>query len=82
MDYIGVVAATFKEKRRKIFTVVDKCLAMCPFLDMFRRYLRVGSYSKVQIAGLLEDGELVGVAPGGARECLFDNDLSVLWNQR
>ena len=82
VDYIGLVATVAKQKKRKMFTVVDRCLAMLPGLDMFRRYLRVGSFSKVKIAGLLEEGELVGVAPGGARECLFDQDLSVLWNER
>ena len=49
---------------------------------MFRHHMRVGSFSKVKIAGLLDAGELVGVSPGGARECLFDHDCSVLWNNR
>ena len=43
---------------------------------------RIGSYSKVQLVGLLDRGELVGVAPGGCRECLFDRDSEVLWNKR
>ena len=82
VDYIGLVATVSKHKQRRMYTVVDRCLAMMPGLNMFRKYLRVGSFSKVRIAGLLEEGELVGVAPGGARECLFDHDLSVMWNER
>ena len=49
---------------------------------MFKSNLKVGSFSKVRIAGLLESGHLVGVAPGGARECLFDYDCQVLWKKR
>merc|ERR1719300_2268829 len=55
---------------------------MMPCLDMFRTHMRVGAFSKVKIAGLLEEGELVGVAPGGGRECLFDSNCSVMWNNR
>ena len=43
---------------------------------------RVGSYSKVHLAALLDRGELVGVAPGGGRECLLDTECSVLWHNR
>ena len=43
---------------------------------------RVGSYSKVHLAALLDQGELVGVAPGGGRECLLDTECSVLWHNR
>ena len=62
--------------------MTDRCLEILPGLDMFRHHMRVGSFSKVKIANLLEAGELVGVSPGGARECLFDHDCSVLWNNR
>jgi len=82
VDYIGVVARVFKETDRRIYTVTDRCLEILPGLDMFRHHMRVGSFSKVKIAGLLDAGELVGVSPGGARECLFDHDCSVLWNNR
>ena len=67
---------------RKVYSVVDKCLTFLPGLEMFKSNLKVGSFSKVRIAGLLESGHLVGVAPGGARECLFDYDCQVLWKKR
>ena len=67
---------------RKVYSVVDKCLTFLPGLEMFKSNLNVGSFSKVRIAGLLESGHLVGVAPGGARECLFDYDCQVLWKKR
>ena len=82
VDYIGLVARIYRDTERRVFTVTDRCLEILPGLDMFRHHMRVGSFSKVKIASLLEAGELVGVSPGGARECLFDHDCSVLWNNR
>jgi len=82
VDYIGLVARIYLETNRRVYSVVDRCLNMMPCLDMFRTHMRVGAFSKVKIAGLLEEGELVGVAPGGGRECLFDSNCSVMWNNR
>ena len=67
---------------RSVYSVVDSCLTFLPGLESFKANMRVNSFSKVQIAGLLEAGQLVGVAPGGARECLFDHDCQVLWRKR
>ena len=36
----------------------------------------------MDFTGLLQEGELVGVSPGGARECLFDDNCSLMWNNR
>ena len=98
VDYIGLVSQIYLDKERRVYSVVDRCLAFMPMLQMFREHLRwdhvlsgaavltnvirIGSYSKVQLVGLLDRGELVGVAPGGGRECLFDRDSEVLWNKR
>lgn len=82
VDYFGLIAEVFKRDGRIINTVVDKCLLKVPGLGRVRKYLRCGAFSKVQCAGLLDDGELVGLAPGGSREALFDDSYSVCWRQR
>ena len=39
-------------------------------------------WSRDHYASLLEAGQLVGVAVGGAEEALFDWDYDLLWGQR
>lgn len=82
VDYLGLLAQLHLKTGRRVSTVVDKCLQYLPGLKMFIAHLRCGSFSKVQLAGLLEAGELVGVSPGGARECIFDDNCSVMWRNR
>ena len=82
VDYLGLLAQLHLSTGRKVWSVVDKCLQYLPGLEMFATHLRCGAYSKVKLAGLLEAGELVGVSPGGARECLFDDTCSVMWRNR
>jgi len=82
VDYFGLMAEVFKRDGRIINTVVDRCLEHMPGLDNLRGTLKFGALSKVRCAGLLEDGELVGLAPGGSREALFDDTYSVCWGER
>ena len=97
VDYMGLVARLLRDTGRRVVSVVDRCLDLLPGLDMVREHMRwrhafkytscmshcrVGSYSKVHLAALLDQGELVGVAPGGGRECLLDTECSVLWHNR
>ena len=62
--------------------MVDRCLTRLPLLEMFTTHLRCGAYSKARLAALLTEGELVGVSPGGARECLFDHNFDLRWHNR
>ena len=82
VDYLGLVARIYLTTGRKVWSVVDRCLHYLPGLEMFATHLRCGSYSKVSVAGLLEEGQLVGVSPGGARECLFDHSCDLMWSRR
>jgi len=82
VDYIGLIAEVLGRDGRLINSVVDRSLHRVPCLGAFRKHLRVGAFSKVEVAGLLEDGQLVGIAPGGSREALFDDSYSVLWGER
>ena len=45
VDYIGLVSQICLEKDRRVYSVVDRCLAFMPMLQMFREHLRwvVGS---------------------------------------
>eukprot|EP00091_Calanus_sinicus_P005292 TRINITY_DN15728_c0_g1_i1.p1 TRINITY_DN15728_c0_g1~~TRINITY_DN15728_c0_g1_i1.p1 ORF type:complete len:275 (-),score=61.12 TRINITY_DN15728_c0_g1_i1:443-1267(-) len=82
VDYMGLVAEVFRRDGRVINSVVDRSLHYVPGLGRFRKHLGIGAFSKVHVAGLLEDGELVGIAPGGSREALFDDSYSVFWGER
>ena len=82
VDYLGLVARLHLKTGRRVWSVVDRCLQSLPLLEMFSRHLRCGAYSKARLAGLLSEGELVGVAPGGARECLFDHKFDLSWDNR
>ena len=79
LDYLGLVARLHLNTGRRVWSVVDRCLQWLPLLEMFTTHLRCGAYSK---AGLLCEGELVGVSPGGARECLFDHNFDLRWHNR
>ena len=82
VDYVGLVARLHLDTGRRVWSVIDRCLASLPFLEMFTTHLRCGAYSKARLAGLLTEGELVGVSPGGARECLFDHNCDLSWHNR
>ena len=82
LDYLGLVARLHLNTGRRVWSVMDRCLEFLPGLEMFRTHLRCGAYSKARLAGLLTQGELVGVSPGGARECLFDHNLDISWSNR
>ena len=82
VDYLGLVARLHLDTGRRVWSVIDRYLASLPFLEMFTTHLRCGAYSKARLAGLLTEGELVGVSPGGARECLFDHNCELSWHNR
>ena len=67
VNYFRLIAEVFKRDGRIINTMLDKCLLRVPGLGRACKYLRCGAFSKVQCAGLLDDGELVGLAPGVQR---------------
>ena len=40
VDYIGLVSQIYLEKDQRVYSVVDRCLAFMPMLQMFREHLR------------------------------------------
>ena len=82
VDYFGLIAKVFSRDHRMVFSVVDKCLHMIPGLSRVQRHLQCESFSRVECASKLMDGAIIGVAPGGSREALFDDSYEVLWENR
>ena len=82
LDYLGLLARLHLKTGRRVWSVMDRCLQSLPLLEMFTTHLRVGAFSKTRLASLLTEGQLVGVAPGGAREALFDHNSHLSWENR
>eukprot|EP00092_Neocalanus_flemingeri_P026064 GFUD01028249.1.p1 GENE.GFUD01028249.1~~GFUD01028249.1.p1 ORF type:complete len:554 (-),score=127.64 GFUD01028249.1:124-1785(-) len=82
VDYLGLIAEVFNRDGRVINSVVDRCLSNVPGSGYIKKYFKCDAFSKVQCAGLLESGQLVGIAPGGSREALFDASYGVYWGKR
>ena len=40
VDYMGLVARLLRDSGRRVVSVVDRCLAFMPMLQMFREHLR------------------------------------------
>ena len=74
VDYFGLIAELWLQKGRVVHSVVDRSLAQMPFWHEVESHLRVTSAGKGYCVDLLENGELLGVAVGGAREAMFDHD--------
>ena len=82
VDYFGLVAKIYKRDGRIINTIVDRCLLMLPGFDNVQKYLKASANGKGYCVDLLENGELLAVAPGGSREALFDERYSADWGDR
>jgi len=83
VDYWGLLTQVYKREGRMIKSVVDKNLvAYLPLSGIIRKSFHCDAYSKVSCVDLLDDGYLVGVAPGGARECMFDDSYNLMWGKR
>jgi hypothetical protein len=83
IDYWGLVCQVYKRDRRLITTIVDmKLVNNLPFSGIIMKCFKCDALSKVSCVDLLDDGHLIGVAPGGAREAMYDTDYDVLWGKR
>ena len=82
VDYIGLLARLYLRDGRLVHSVVDRSLAQMPLWHEVESHLRVTSAGKGYCVDLLENGELLGVAVGGAREAMFDHDYSANWGGR
>ena len=82
IDYIALVSQLYLRDGRMVHSVVDKFLPSIPGWDLLERDLKLTAAGKGYLVDLLENGEIMGVAVGGAREALFDWDYSVDWGTR
>ena len=65
-----------------VIVIGGRCLTQLPGWEDAERHLQLGAGGKGHYVDLLEHGELMGVAVGGAREALFDSDYSADWGGR
>ena len=77
VDYMGLVAELYRRDKRLIYTVVDRSLACVPGFKTCKRLLRMVTDGRERCVDLLRRGEIVGVAPGGAREALFGDGYTL-----
>jgi len=83
VDYFGLVGEIWLSKGRVVSSVVDRSLMQIPLMENFRTHFKLFPGSVDSCSELLESGELLGIAPGGAYESLFgDSNYPVLWQQR
>jgi len=82
VDYFGLVAKLYARDGRMVNTIVDRCLTALPGYQNVEKYLKASAGGKGYCVDLLENGELLAVAPGGSREALFDESYSADWGDR
>jgi len=82
MDYLALVSKLYLRDGRMVHSVVDRFLPSVPGWDLLEKDLKLTAAGKGFFVDLLENGELMGVAVGGAREALFDHDYAVDWGTR
>jgi len=87
VDYFGLVGEIWLSRGRFMSSVVDrtldKTIKETLKLDKLSKYLNLFPGTVDSCAELLQSGELLGIAPGGAYESLFgDTSYPVLWQSR
>jgi len=87
VDYFGLVGKIWLSQGRMMCSVVDRSLdkTINEILNIneLSKYLKMFPGSVDSCADLLQSGELLGIAPGGAYESLFgDYNYPVLWQSR
>jgi len=82
VDYISLVAKLYLRDGRLVNSVVDKTFQNMPLWEEAQRHFKMTSNGKGYCVDLLENGELLGVAVGGAKEACFDSDYSADWGNR
>lgn len=82
VDYFGLIAEIQLKHGRVVKSVVDRCLTVLPGFHLFEKYLGCFCQGREHCVTLLQDGELMGVAPGGSREALLSQEYTVQWGSR
>jgi len=82
IDYISLVSKLYLRDGRMVNSVVDKFLTGLPYWSDIETHFKLTTGGKGYCVDLLENGEIMGVAVGGAREALFDFDYNTEWSCR
>ncbi|EMP31792.1 Transmembrane protein 68 [Chelonia mydas] len=83
IDYHFFVCNLYIQKGRVSYSVVERLLYMIPGLQLYFKLLTAVNGGREQCVEILKKGNLLGVAPGGARESFFsDENYGVLWGNR
>ncbi|XP_059580071.1 monoacylglycerol/Diacylglycerol O-acyltransferase isoform X1 [Alligator mississippiensis] len=83
VDYIFFVARYFILTHRMCVSVVDHVLHKLPGFKLLLEFLKVLHGTREECMNALKNGELVGIAPGGAREAFFsDKTYKLVWDHR
>ncbi|XP_050794879.1 transmembrane protein 68-like [Gopherus flavomarginatus] len=83
VDYDFFVWNLYIQMGRVSYSVVDHGLRMIPGLQLYLKLLPAVYGGREQCVEILKKGNLLGVAPGGARESFFsDENYGILWGNR
>uniref|UniRef100_A0A7M4FDZ1 Transmembrane protein 68-like n=1 Tax=Crocodylus porosus TaxID=8502 RepID=A0A7M4FDZ1_CROPO len=83
VDYVFFVVRYFILTHRMCVSVVDHILHKLPGFKLLLEFLKVPHGTREDCMIALKNGELVGIAPGGAREAFFsDQTYKVVWGHR
>jgi len=82
-DYLALVAEVQYQYGKNVKSIMDRSLKEnVPYSNFFIEKLGCLCEGREYCVNLLKEGNLVGVSPGGSRECLFGEDYSVSWGRR
>ncbi|XP_039383487.1 transmembrane protein 68-like isoform X2 [Mauremys reevesii] len=83
VDYHFFVCNLYIQTGRVSYSVVDRFLRIVPGLQLYLKLLTAVYGGREQCVEILKKGNLLGVAPGGARESFFsDENYGILWGNR
>ncbi|ESN93626.1 hypothetical protein HELRODRAFT_157832 [Helobdella robusta] len=83
VDLYYLLATIYSKRNRIVYCVGDNLLYKIPGFKMLMRELRVIPGTVATCSELLQNGNLMAIAPGGVREALFgDEYYNLLWANR
>ncbi|XP_014675669.1 PREDICTED: transmembrane protein 68-like [Priapulus caudatus] len=83
VDFYYMAAKIILHKRRNMKVIGDRFLFKVPGWKLLMEVFNVIPGSQDSCVELLNQGELMGVSPGGVREAMFsDENYTILWGRR
>jgi len=82
VDYFGLIAEIQLKHGRMMRSIVDRCLTKIPAFHLFEEYLGCFCQGREYCIKALQDGEILGVAPGGSTEAIMAEGYEVKWGSR